>query len=139
MFKRIIAMVVIGAALAACGLGTSHAGTPTSVVNATGTVVYGTEAVLSIEKDTTSGNRVKVKYPTGYQYADDDAAWSRYALFTRGLYKPVLVPNSTVGLALDTAKVIYINCSVGGSYVVWINAPSETIPDNCAFANAAKQ
>jgi len=136
MFKRIFAVAVIGAALAACG--GAQAGTPTSVVNATGTATYPTESALGVEKDTSTGNRVKVRYSSGFQYVADDASWSRYALLAGGLTKPVAVPTSTTGLVIDIAKA-FTGCNGGQSYAAWANVGQpEYIGDNCAFANAAK-
>lgn len=137
MFKRIFAVAILGAALAACG-GKVHAAAPTSVNNTAGTATYGTELASSVEKDTAAGyNRTKVKYPSGFQYVTDDAAWSRYAAIKAGLTKPVDVPTSQVGLSYDVAKLI-IGCSNNSTYVVSFTGQPEYIADNCAFANAVK-
>lgn len=115
------------------------AGSPTSVNNSTGNTTYGTEQALAVQKDTAAGyNRTAVKYSSGYQYVNDDAAWSRYAALKAGLSKPVDAPNSTVGLSYDAAKAI-VGCSNGSSYASWPNVGQpDYIADNCAFANAVK-
>lgn len=116
----------------------AYAGTPTSVLNATGTTTYPTDPALSIEKDTSSGNRVKVKYSSGYQYVADDAAWTRYAALKAGLTKPVDSPTSVTGLSYDIAKA-FTGCNNGQSYVAWPNVGNpEYVDDKCAFANSAK-
>lgn len=127
--------VIAAALLASIG---AQAGTPTSVNNTTGTGTYPTESALSIEKDTSAGNRVKVRYSSGFQYVADDASWSRHAQLLAGLNKPVAAPNSATGLVFDIAKA-FTGCSSGNSYAAWPNVGQpEYIADGCAFANAAK-
>lgn len=116
------------------------AGTPTYVIDANNAVSYPSEPALSIEKDTTSGNRVKVKYSSGFQYVADNSSWSKYAEFYAALTKPVLAPTSTTGLAYDMAKG-FGGCDSQGSWVSWVNVavPEHVQGDNCAFWTAVKQ
>lgn len=130
--------IAAAAALMACG-GQAQAA-PTSVNNATGTVVYGTDALISVEKDTSSGNnRVKARYAGGVQYVEDDRGWSRYAALRAGMNKVVDAPVSTTGLAYDVTKTNGITCQSGGTSVFGIpNSPSDYLADGCQFFNAAK-
>ena len=78
-------------AITACGGGNYAHAAPVSVANSSGTIMFGTEKIISLEKDTASGNRVKARYSSagGTMYVADDAAWSRYAKLRSGLSVPV--------------------------------------------------
>lgn len=134
-FNTFAIMAAAAFALAACG-GQAHAA-PTAVVNANGTAVYGTEQAVSIEKDTSAGyNRTKVKYSSGVQYVNDDAAWSKFAKLQAGLSIPVAASPS---LVYDIAKTNGITCANGNSVIAWPNIGlADSLADGCAFFNAAK-
>lgn len=139
MKKVAFAIIATLGVLTACG--GAFAGTPTAVSNVTGTVVYGTEQALSVEKDTSSGNRAKVRYSSGFQYVTDDAAWSRHAKIVSGFVLPVVVPGSQSGLTYDISKSNGIYCTGGGtqSQIAWPNVGmADTLSDACGLFNAAK-
>ncbi len=133
-FKIICAAAAL-AALAACG-GQAHAA-PTLVANTAGTVVYGSEQAVSAEKDTSAGyNRVAVRYASGTQYINDDAAWSKFAKVVSGFYIPVA---ASQGKVYDAAKASIIYCSNNQSSISWPNVgPADNLSDGCAFFNAVK-
>jgi hypothetical protein len=130
---------VIFAVISMIAMVSAFAGTPTSVKDANG-IVWGTEQALSVEKDTSSGNRVKIKYSSGFQYAVDNAAWSVYAALKAGLTKPVDVPSSITGLSYDIAKSNGIGCNLSNaSTISWPNVSmGESVADNCGFRTAAQ-
>jgi hypothetical protein len=134
LFKGFFAALAATLALAA------NAGTPTAVVNATGTAVGGTDSIVSIRKDTTSGNRVAARYMGGATgYIADDAGWNKYAKLKSGLGVAVDAPGATDGLSYDITKARDITCSGGTSSISWstIGMP-DTLADSCGFFNAAK-
>lgn len=132
MFKKSFVALVATFAMAS-----AMAGTPTAVKNATGNIVYGTEQLLSIEKDTSAGNRVKARYASGVQYVADDAAWSVFAKLQAGLVKPVA---ASTGVVYDISKSNGIYCSGSNSVVAFPNVGQpDYIADNCAFHQAALQ
>jgi len=134
MFKK-IAMFAASLLFAGAAL----AGSPASVKNATGTATYGTSYIQSIEKDTTSGNQVKVRYPGSTQMVADDASWSVYAKLKAGMILPVNAPASNTGLAFDLTNV-YVHCEVNKSVITSpINSAETVFLDNCAMNQAALQ
>lgn len=135
VFTKLAALAAIAIGIAVCG--GAHAGTPTTVLDKAG-VKFPTEPALAIEKDTTSGNRVKVKYSSGYQYAVDDAAWTVYASFKAGLTRPIDAPASTTGAVYDVAKS-FVYCISSKTYVSWPNvAQSDILNDGCSMYNATQ-
>ncbi|MGL5178522.1 MAG: hypothetical protein ACRC8N_10435 [Aeromonas veronii] len=136
-FKSLVVAAMVGAI---AFTSTAMAGTPTAV-KATDGKVYGTELVVRIEKDTNSGNRVRLQYINGaYQFAEDNASWSVYAKFLGGLTKPVAAPASNNGLVYDTAKGGKFDCTGGQSTVTWpTNANPDYVADSCALDTAVKQ
>jgi hypothetical protein len=128
--------ILFAAALAIASIG-AFAGTPTTVTNESGNVVYGTAQALSVEKDTSAGfNRVKVKYSSGFQFVADDASWARYAKIVVSFGMPVA---ATPTLIYDTTKSNGISCQGGQSTIAWPNVGmAESLNDGCAFFNAAK-
>lgn len=130
---KFIAATLIAAAMSL----SAQAGTPIAVVSATGTAVYGTGPVLSVEKDTNSGNRVKVKFANGFQYVADDAAWSKLAKITSGLAVPVAVGNAD-GTVYDISKSV-VTCQAGSTWVSWTSvAQADILADGCAYFSAVK-
>lgn len=115
------------------------AGTPNSVKDATGTKTYPTAGLLKIEKDTSSGNRVKLLYEGGAtKYADDNGAWSVHAKFKSAMFNPVTSPVVGNGLVFDVAKA-FSECAGGNTSIYYyLNANTETIADSCALDTAIK-
>jgi hypothetical protein len=108
-----------------------------SVVNATGTVVYGAKAVLSIDKDTSSGNRVAVKYSSGVQYVIDDASWTKYGKFAAILgTNGVQAPGTNLIVNVSASNGVY--CQNSQSLIAWPLGQMDTLSDGCAFWQAAK-
>ncbi|MCX7283886.1 MAG: hypothetical protein NTX28_07555 [Novosphingobium sp.] len=132
--KRIFAIAAVASILAACG-GQAKAA-PTVVVNSNGTAVYGSEQAVSVEKDTSAGyNRVVVRYGSGAQYVNDDAAWSKFAKLSAGFFLPVV----SGAKVYDISKTNGIYCANGQTVVSFPNvAPAEYLNDGCALFNAAK-
>lgn len=140
--KHIIAIAagILAFSLTVCF---AHAGTPT-VVTDSGSSQYakatGTFGQMSITKDTTSGNRVEVRFVGGEKYVADDQAWSRHAKLRAAMGAPV--SSSDGNYTLD-ASVAIISCdsttSPARTYITWhALTQSEYIPDGCVLANAAK-
>lgn len=130
-------IIAIAAGMLAFALTVSFAhAAPTAVRDSGSQIAYGTETALAVDKDTSAGyNRTAVKYPSGWQYVTDDAAWTRFAATVAGLTKPVVAP--TTGRVYDAAKAI-IGCNGNQSYVSWPTAGQpEYVPDSCALRNAA--
>jgi hypothetical protein len=110
------------------------------VTNATGTVVYGTHTARIIKKDTSTGNRVAVRYTGGWQYVQDDAAWSKYAKLVAGMgARGVAVDNDPAGTVVSVADSNGVYCYQGNTSVAYPDiAQAEVIYDGCNFWTKVK-
>lgn len=123
-------------ALTACG----GAQAADFVANAPGTVVYGAGTLLSVEKNSDSGNRVAARYSSGIQYVADDGAWSKYGALVAAMgAKAVAVPGSATGKVVNISASNGVYCQNSNSVVAWpnVNVP-DTIADGCQTWQAAK-
>jgi len=117
----------------------AHASVPQSVVNATGTIVYGTEAIQMVKKEA-GGTRTMIRYSGGWQYLPDDAAWSKYAKIVATLGDRALsVDGDPNGLVIVVAQANGIYCLTNQSVVSisGYNQP-EYLADGCGFWAKAK-
>jgi hypothetical protein len=129
-------MLLVGMiALAVMSMQPTHAANPETVVNATGTIVYGTHTARIVKKDTSSGNRVAVRYTGGWQYVTDDAAWSKYGKLVAGMgARGLAVDNDPTGAVISVADSNGVYCFQGNTLVAWPDiAQGETVLDACAF------
>lgn len=134
--KQSIFRACIGALLAAFAM-SAQAGE--WVTNNTGTTVYGMRTALVIKKDTSSGNRVAVRYAGGWQYITDDAAWSKYAKAVAGMgARGLSVDGDALGTVVAVADSNGVYCYQGNTQVNWSNvAIAETVA-GCAFFDKVK-
>jgi hypothetical protein len=118
----------------------AHASTaPSLVVNATGTVVYGTETVQMVKKDF-STQRTMIRYSGGWQYLPDDAAWSKYAKVVAALGNRALaVDGDPADLVVVVSLSSGIYCLTNQSVISisGYNQP-EYLADGCNFWVKAK-
>lgn len=133
MKKMFFAAVAAITMLAGCG--GAMAGTPIVVKDANGAKPTGTAPVIRIEKDTSSGYRVKKLLQGGStDYATDNANWTVHGKYVTGMYIPVVSGNIT----FDAAK-IKTDC-LGNQTAIY--APTvvstEYITDNCALDTAVR-
>lgn len=134
--------LLIAATMLACAFGSAQAGTPTVIKNSTGTAAYGTESLMSVEKDTSEGNRVRLRYAGsgGIHFVTDDAAWSVHAKFVASMAKPLAAPASTSGLVYDIARISGVNCQYNMTVISWPDfGQSDYLSDNCAMRTAILQ
>jgi len=129
---------IVALAMFACAF--AQAALPELVVNTTGTVVYGTHPALIIKKDTSSGNRVMVRYPSGWQYVADDAAWTKYGKLVAGMgARGLAVDNDPLGTVYAVADSNGIYCQGNQTLISLNGIPlAESIPDACGFWAKAK-
>ena len=134
MKKLFLAFAVFAAMSAA------QAATPEAVVNATGTVVYGTGSALVVRKDTSSGNRVAVRYPSGVQYVADDGSWTKYGKIVAALgLRALSVDGDAFGTVINVAETNGLYCQSNQSTISFPNvAQAEVLADNCNFWVKAK-
>lgn len=132
MIKRITI-----ALLAFLSIGAAFAADP-NLVKPVGASVktYGLDIAIVADKDTSSGNRVAVRFPgaIGVQYIADDAVWSKYTVARNAIA-------ARGGMYVGTsAKIIDVragltDCQFNNSQVTFVGTNNpEVIADNCAFA-----
>lgn len=129
----------IALALMACAFTAQAA--PETVVNATGTTVYGVHGIIGFSKNTDSGNRVAVQYSSGVQYVADNATWTKYAEFvTKCGASCVAVDGSPVGQSYNVASSNGVNCWSSGTILSWPNvaASVQLLGDGCAYWTKVK-
>lgn len=106
------------------------------VTNSTGTAVYGAHTALAVKQDTGSGgNRTMVLYSSGWQYMNDDAAWSKHAKFVAaGGSRFVAVDNDPAKTYIAVADSNGVYCYQGNTLVNFATrAVGETVYDGCAY------
>lgn len=138
MSKRIIFAAF---AIAAMAFGSvAQAALPEVVVNTTGTVVYGTHQALVVKKDLSTGTRSMVLYQSGWQYVNDDAAWSKYAKLVAGVgNRGLLVDNDPEGTVVVVANSNGVYCQSGQSLIAFPNyGSSYAIADSCNYWTKVK-
>jgi hypothetical protein len=134
MFARIVCFAVLAA-----GVGHAFAGTANSVKNAPGTIAYGTDQLISVEKDVTT-TRVKARYSSGIQYVQDNASWTTYAKLVAGFKVAVAAPTSTTGMVYDISQTNGVYCQNSQTIVAWPNTGgADYVADNCALHTAVMQ
>jgi len=133
MFKRIIAMAVVGAALAACGLGTSHAADLSFKTGNNET--FGTDGVWKYDFYL-PGGWVKAYHVSGStsDYKDDGTLPSRILQNT-----PELVQVSGSNSYIHPAYTVRNVCLNGESVASYPNSGVQVrVQDSCAMFNALK-
>ena len=137
VFYAVFAAVVV--TLSACG--GAHAADANLVKNTTGTATYGALEALGVDKDTSSGNRVWVKYPygSGVQYIADDASWTKYNAMKAALVARGAMRVGATDKYLLVTVAVSTSCSNGISTVAFVGTTgAETVNDGCAFSDAVK-
>lgn len=112
------------------------------VVSANQATVHGVEDMVMVERDTASGNRVKVTYAGSGspQYIADDGAFSVYSRIVARLgAKAVAVPGSPTGAYVNAAKAATIQCYNGGSLITVTGLNNSLqLADGCQFWQNAR-
>lgn len=133
MKKMFFAAVAAIAMLAGCG--GAMAGTPIVVKDANGNKPFGTDQIIKMEKDTTSGYRVKLMLRGGgTDFVIDNANWTIHAKLLSGLYAPV----TSGAITYDAAKAKFDCLGTQSSVYAATVIPTDYITDNCALTNAVK-
>lgn len=130
MMKKVFAL--LGAVLLSMS---AFAGTPTVVKDANGAKPSGTSTVIRVEKDITSGYRVKKLETGGYtKYATDNANWTVYDKYVAAMLIPVVSGNIT----FDATKIT-TDCITPYTAVTPTTVPTtEYVNDNCALDTAMR-
>jgi hypothetical protein len=136
--KKLIGILFV-AVLAACGGGNAVAAEAVKST-ASPSVITGEAIIVSVEKDTSSGNRALIRKTNGAQaYVNDDGMWTRYTEIVSSMGGNAVAATSAgrPGLVYNLSKV-EVSCS-GSTSVVSFAAPvsNEMLSDGCAFWSAA--
>lgn len=140
MMKRILIAATMSALalMAACG-GNAQAANPQLIVATDGSATYGAGQALVLKKDTSSGNRVAVRYSSGWQYVKDDAVWTKYGKLVASKTGWMAVGDA-VGTQVDVTLANGVVCIASQTNIGFPNANmAEVIAgDGCAFWTAVK-